>query len=105
MTGTASLSFAQAGEQVEGMVHQGAAFARVEDAIDAARLSERHKAALWLLAWSLREPALQHHEARSMVAAFATRDENPAVPGGAHRAPRRARGGSSVSRWSNRRQA
>jgi hypothetical protein len=28
-------------------------------AIDAGRLSEHHKAALWLLAWSLRDPALQ----------------------------------------------
>jgi hypothetical protein len=102
MMGTASLSFALAGEQVEGMVHQGAAFARVEDAIDAARLSERHKAALWLLAWSLREPSLQHREARSMVAAVATDDENPAVRGGVHRVPRTASRGSSISRCSNR---
>ena len=41
-------------EQVEGMIHRGEAFAHVEDAIDAARLSQHHKAALWLLAWSLR---------------------------------------------------
>lgn len=36
MIGTASLSFDHASEQVEGMVQQGTAFARVEDVIDAA---------------------------------------------------------------------
>jgi hypothetical protein len=76
MIGTASLSFEQATEQLEGMVQQGTAFARMEDVIDAAPLSDLHKAALWLLAWSLREPSLQHREARLMVA-FATDDENP----------------------------
>jgi hypothetical protein len=85
MIGTASLSFERASEQLEGMVQQGTAFAQVEDVIDAARLSERHKAALWLLAWSLREPSLQHREARLMVAAFATGDEKAAVLGGGHR--------------------
>jgi hypothetical protein len=43
----------------------------VEDAIDAARLSQRHKAALWLLAWSLRDPATQRRDARHMAKAFA----------------------------------
>jgi hypothetical protein len=43
----------------------------VEDAIDAALLSSHHKAALWLLAWSLRDPALQRRDARLMAAAFA----------------------------------
>jgi hypothetical protein len=54
MIGTASLSFDQASEQVEGMVQQGTAFARMEDVTDDAPLSDPHKAALWLLAWSLR---------------------------------------------------
>jgi hypothetical protein len=76
MNGTASLSFDHASEQVEGMVQQGTAFARVEDVIDAARFSDHHKAALWLLAWSLREPSLQRREARLMAGAFATDDEN-----------------------------
>src|SRR5450755_1908440 len=52
---TAPLSLDRATEQVEGMIHRGWAFARVEDAIDTARLSQLHKGALWLLAWSLRE--------------------------------------------------
>jgi hypothetical protein len=76
MTGTASLSFDRASEQVEGMVQQGTAFAQVEDVIDAAQLSDLHKAALWLLAWSLRKPSLQRQEARLMAGAFATNDDN-----------------------------
>ena len=68
---TAPLAFDRAAEQVEGMMQQHTAFARVEDAINAARLSSHHKAALWLLAWSLRDPAVQRREARLMAAAFA----------------------------------
>ena len=67
----APLSFDRANEQVEGMMQQHAAFARVEDAIDIAGLSSHHKAALWLLAWSLRDPVLQRRDARLMAAAFA----------------------------------
>jgi hypothetical protein len=58
------------------MVQQGTTFARVEDVIDAARFSDHHKAALWLLAWSLREPSLQRREARLMAGIFATADDN-----------------------------
>jgi hypothetical protein len=43
----------------------------VEDAIDTAPLSELHKAALWLLAWSLRDRVQQRQEARRMLAAAA----------------------------------
>jgi hypothetical protein len=68
--GTTPLSFDRANEQVEGMIREGASFARVEDAIDAAQLSQLHKAALWLLAWSLRDPAIQRNDARLMVEAF-----------------------------------
>ena len=68
---TAPLSFDRATEQVEGMIHGGDAFARVEDAIDTARLSQLHKAALWLLAWSLRDPEAQRRDARLMARAFA----------------------------------
>lgn len=76
MIGKASLSLDKASEQIEGMVQQGTAFARMEEVIDAASLSDPHKAALWLLAWSLREPSLQHREARLMAGAFATHGEN-----------------------------
>jgi hypothetical protein len=39
--------------------------------IDAAQFSQLHKAALWLLAWSLRDPAIQRRDARLMAEAFA----------------------------------
>lgn len=70
MKGIAPLSFAQAHKQVEGMMQEGAAFARVEDAIDTAQLSQRHKGALWLLAWSLRDPVVQRRDARLMLGAL-----------------------------------
>ncbi len=47
MMSTAPLAVDRATEQVEGMIYRGDAFTRVEDAIDAARLSQHHKAALW----------------------------------------------------------
>ncbi len=71
MINTAPLSFDRANEEVEGMIRRGTAFARVEDAIDASRFSQHHKAALWLLAWSLRDPASQRRDARLMAGAFA----------------------------------
>jgi hypothetical protein len=61
---TAPLSFDRGREQVEDMMKQGMPFACVEDLIDVARLSRDHKAALWLLAWSLRDPSLQQRDAR-----------------------------------------
>jgi hypothetical protein len=53
------------------MIDQGTSLARVEDAIDAAQFSQFHKAALWLLAWLLRDPAIQRRDARLMAEAFA----------------------------------
>ncbi len=71
MMSTAPLSFDRANEEVEGMIHQGTSFAHVEDAIDAAQFSQLHKAALWLLAWSLRDPAIQRRDARLIAEEFA----------------------------------
>ncbi len=71
MIGIAPISFHGADQQVEAMIYQGNAFARVEDAIDAASFSEELKAALWLLAWSLRDAPSQRRDARLMAAAFA----------------------------------
>jgi hypothetical protein len=71
MIGIAPLSFDRATEEVEGMIREGMSFAWVEDAIDATQFSQLHKAALWLLAWSLRDPAIQRHDARLMADAFA----------------------------------
>jgi hypothetical protein len=70
MRSTAPLAFDRATERVEGMLQHHAAFTRVEDAIDAARLASHHKAALWLLAWYA-TLAVQRREARLMAAAFA----------------------------------
>ena len=72
MNGIAPLSFDGADEQVEGMIHEGKAFASVENAIDAASFSDEHKAALWLLAWSLRAGPSQRRDARLMAGAFAS---------------------------------
>ncbi len=71
MSPSAPLSFDQSQQQIEGMMERGTAFAHVEDAIDTAPLAELHKAALWLLAWSLRDHVQQREDARLMVAAFA----------------------------------
>jgi hypothetical protein len=71
MTSTAPLSFDRANEEVEGMIRQGMSFTLVEDAIDAAQFSQLHKAALWLLAWSLRDQSTQCRDARLMAEAFA----------------------------------
>jgi hypothetical protein len=69
MTWSAPLSFDQSQEQVEAMMEQGTAFSDVEDVIDASELSTVHKAAVWLLAWSLRDVEEQRHDARLTLAA------------------------------------
>jgi hypothetical protein len=69
MTASAPLSFDQSREQVEAMMDQGTAFSDVEDVIDAGEFSTVHKAALWLLAWSLRDVEQQRQDARRTLAA------------------------------------
>jgi hypothetical protein len=69
MTWSAPLSFDQSREQVEAMMERGTAFSDVEDVIDASELSTVHKAAVWLLAWSLRDVEEQRQEARLTLAA------------------------------------
>jgi hypothetical protein len=61
---TAPLSCDRGSKQVEDMMEQGMPFACVEDVIDGSQLSGTHKAALWLLAWSLRDPMSQRQDAR-----------------------------------------
>ena len=68
MSGAARVAFDPGQEQVEAMMARGVSFSAVEDAIDAAQLSVRHKAALWLLAWSLRDQAQQRQDARLLLA-------------------------------------
>jgi hypothetical protein len=69
MKASAPLSFDQSREQVEAMMEQGTTFSDVEDVIDASQLSNVHKAALWLLAWSLRDVDHQRQDARLTLAA------------------------------------
>jgi hypothetical protein len=69
MIASAPLTPDQSQQQVEAMMKRGTAFSQVEDAIDATQLSTEHKAALWLLAWSLRSRAQQRRDARFLVAA------------------------------------
>ena len=69
MTRSAPLSFDQSQKLVEAMMEQGTAFSDVEELIDASELSTMQKAALWLLAWSLRDVEQQRHDARLTLAA------------------------------------
>jgi hypothetical protein len=64
MSVTAPTPFDRSVRQIEGMMDRGAAFERVEDAIEHARFSTDHKAALWLFAWSLRDPRRQRRGGR-----------------------------------------
>jgi hypothetical protein len=64
------LVFDRAPQQIERMLDQGLPFARVEDAIEAAMFADRYKASLWLLAWSLRDPAIQRQDALLFAGAF-----------------------------------
>lgn len=66
---SAPLSLDQSQERVEAMMEQGTAFSDVEDVIDASELSTMHKAALWLLAWSLRDVEQQRQDARLTLSA------------------------------------
>jgi hypothetical protein len=59
---------------VNGMMDAGEPFGEVETFInEAAALDQEEKAALWLLAWSLRDAWVQRREALAMVSALAWR--------------------------------
>ena len=68
MSGTYPTSLVDYQEQVEGMIEAGEMFGVVEDTINAAALVEDQKAALWLLAWSSRDPWVQRHDALAALA-------------------------------------
>ena len=66
----ASFAFADYRDEVTDRMEAGETFGEVEDAIDQAPdLSEDVKAALWLLAFSMREPCEQLRDARAHLAA------------------------------------
>ena len=72
MIASAPLTLDHIQEQVEAMMERGTSFSDVEDVIDASELSTEHKAALWLLAWSLRDVEHQRQDARLTLAAVGT---------------------------------
>ena len=58
-------------DAVTDLLHAGEKFGDVEDAIDdVAELTQDEKAALWLFAFSLRDPAEQQFDARAHIAAL-----------------------------------
>jgi hypothetical protein len=54
MSYTHPMGFDAYQDEVEGMMRFGESFGRVEATIDSARITEDERAALWLLAWSIR---------------------------------------------------
>jgi hypothetical protein len=68
MSSTHPVSLDEYQNQVEGMIHAGDLFGVVEDTINAAAIEEDQKAALWLLAWSSRDPWVQRHDALAALA-------------------------------------
>ena len=58
-------------DAITELLETGETFGDVEDAIDeVAELTREEKAALWLFAFSLRDPAEQQLEARAHIAAL-----------------------------------
>jgi hypothetical protein len=57
--------------QVESMMSSREPFGDVEATIGRAELTDDQKAALWLLAWSLREPRMQRRDAEATLALVA----------------------------------
>lgn len=56
-------------DEIAELVEGGAPFGDIEDAIDdIARLTQEQKAALWLFAFSLRDPSEQQLDARTYLA-------------------------------------
>jgi hypothetical protein len=68
----AGLSLGDHRDVVQSMMAAGAPFGDVETFVnEAAALDQDEKAALWLLAWSLREGWVQRQEAHAMLSALA----------------------------------
>jgi hypothetical protein len=72
MSGTQRMpALARYRDAVAEQIKAGEPFGQVEDAIDAvAQLTTDEKAALWLFAFSLRDPAEQQLDARAHLAAL-----------------------------------
>jgi hypothetical protein len=65
------MSLAGYRDEVAGMIEAGEPFGRVEDSIDRfADLTTDERAALWLFAFSLRDPSEQQVDARAHLASL-----------------------------------
>jgi hypothetical protein len=71
-SGAAQVAWRLYQAEVERLMAADVPFAQVEDVINDTELRDDAKSALWLLAWSLREPSLQLRDARVTVAMIAT---------------------------------
>jgi hypothetical protein len=74
MTATAAPFYDRAAQRIEHLMVQGTPFAQVEEAIDTAAAPQDQRAALWLLAWSLRARSPQPREAHRRRGAENTLD-------------------------------
>jgi hypothetical protein len=62
-------------DRVEKLMATSLPFADVEDVINRTDLRDDAKSALWLLAWSLREPMVAQQDARATLALIADQGE------------------------------
>jgi hypothetical protein len=62
------MGFEACQDKVEAMMRVGESFRSVEAAIEGANIAADEKAALWLLAWSMRNDITQAQDARAMLA-------------------------------------
>jgi hypothetical protein len=54
-------------DRVEGMMKLGGSLGGVEATIESAKITEDERAALWLLAWSMRNGIARGEDARTML--------------------------------------
>jgi hypothetical protein len=68
MSHTHGMDFDACQDEVEGMMKVGESFGSVEATIETAKLTEDEQAALWLLAWSMRNGTAHAHDGRATPA-------------------------------------
>jgi hypothetical protein len=67
MSRTYPMGFDACQEEVEGQMRVGGSLGGVEATIESARITEDERAALWLLAWSMRDGIAHAQDARIML--------------------------------------
>jgi hypothetical protein len=68
MSNTHPMDFDACQDEVEGMMRVGESFGSVEATIDSAKITEDEGAALWLLAWSMRNDTAHARDGRAVPA-------------------------------------